>query len=154
MSPAVPLSGDHEVLERRLADCEHKLVMAAEMGLALLNRNELLEKDAARLSESKTAAESQLAQLRHDLVVKESLLQQWLQDAEEAQSEEPFLPAWVRGLREENSQLKTANQQLCREKEQLEQEAQQLIQKERALVQQCFEQFCEAVDLCVCGLIP
>ena len=146
MLPSLPPPGDHETLEQRLTDSEHNLVVAAEMGLALLSRNELLEKDTARLSESLATAESQLAQLRHDLAVKDSMLQQWLQDAQEAQSEEPSLPAWVRALSEENAQLKTVNQQLWLEKVQLEQEAQQMLQKEKALVQQCFDQFCEACN--------
>lgn len=144
---SLPPPSDREALEQRLQECEHNLEVAAQMGLALISRNNLLEKDAVRLSESLNAAESQLFQLRHDLAMKDSLLQQCLQDAVEAQQEEPSLPAWVQALSEENARLKIANQQLWLENVQLQEEAQQMVEKERALVQQCFNQFCK--DICM-----
>ena len=67
---------EHESLEGRLAECERHLGVAAEMGLALLSRNEMMEGETARLSENLSEAESRIAQL-HDLAVKDSLLDQY-----------------------------------------------------------------------------
>lgn len=143
MSPlALSTSGyvDHDTTEVRLAECERNLTVAAQMGLALLSRNEMMEHDIAQLSETVSTAESRVAQLRHDLAVKDSLLEQYIQDAVEAENGEPSLPSWVQTLTEENSELKMANNQLRADNVQLQHNVEQMV--DRSLVQQCLEQFC------------
>ena len=130
---------EHESLEGRLAECERHLGVAAEMGLALLSRNEMMEGETARLSENLSEAESRIAQLRHDLAVKDSLLDQYIQDAATAQ--EPSLPSWTVTLKQENTQLKAANKQLLSDNVRLYHEVKQMVN--RSKVQQCLEQFSE-----------
>ena len=126
---------EHESLEGRLAECERNLSVAAEMGLTLLSRNELIEGEAAKLHENINKAESRIAQLQHDLSVKDSLLEQYIQDA----AQEPSLPSWTITLRHENTQLKAANKQLASDNARLQHEAKQMV--DRSKVQQCLEQF-------------
>ena len=128
---------EHESLEGRLAECERNLSVAAEMGLTLLSRNELIEGEAAKLHEYVNKAESRIAQLQHDLSVKDSLLEQYMQDVATAQ--EPSLPPWTISLRQENTQLKAANKQLASDNARLQHEAKQMVN--RSKVQQCLEQF-------------
>lgn len=129
---------EHESLEGRLAECERNLGVAAEMGLTLLNRNELIEGEAAKLHENMSRAESRIAQLQHDLSIKDSLLEQYVQDAT-ATAQEPSLPSWTITLRQENTQLKAANKQLASDNARLLHEAKQMVN--RSKVQQCLEQF-------------
>ena len=130
-------------LEERLQQKENELEITAKLGLVLLERKELLEKEVTRLTDQSGQLEQRLLQARHELGQKESLLQ--LYYVQEEQNEvkeitEPSPPEWVRALTEERSQLKEENQTLWTEKQELEIEAQKTLQKSQALVKQCVDQ--------------
>ena len=132
---------DNISLQDQLSQKEKELDITAKIGLALLERKELLEKEVTRLTEQLGGVEQRLAQARHELGRKESLLQlYYVQEEQEEPETQQSTPEWVQGLSDECSQLKESNQTLWFEKVELEQEAQKMVQKERALVQQCFDQ--------------
>ncbi len=103
-----------------------------------------------RLTDQSRTLEQRLSQARHELGIKESLLQ--LYYTHEEQNEEKIrevggaehsAPEWVRSLEEECSQLKEENSKLWQEKMEIEQETQKKLQMSQTLVKQCVEQLCE-----------
>ena len=136
-------------LEEQLEQKEKELEVTAKLGLALLERKELLEKEVTRLTEQNRNLEQRLSQARHELGQKESLLQLYYNQEEQHDDTwnraEASPPEWVQALSEECSQLKEENQRLWMEKQELEQEASSSSQKSQALVKQCYDQLSESV---------
>ena len=139
-------------LEEQLQQKENELEITAKLGLALLERKEFLEKEVTRLTDQSRALEQRLSQARHELGLKESLLQLYYTHEEQNEEEreegvggraEQSAPEWVRSLEEECSQLKEENSKLWQEKMEIEQETQKKLQMSQTLVKQCVEQLCE-----------
>ena len=143
------MSGEHltdpQALQEQLREREKELEVTAKLGLGLLNRNNLLQKEVGRLTEQLNTIEGRLSQARHELSRKDSLLK--LYYVEEEQKEEPEAeqppPEWIQRLSEENLHLKQENKELWERNLDLEQENSNNTQKERAFVRQCFEQLCK-----------
>lgn len=145
---SVRLSTSTESLEEQLHQKERELEVTARLGLGLLERKEFLEKEVTRLTEQMRGLEQTLSQARHELGIKESLLQlYYTQEAQnELQENNPrhvSTPEWVKTLNEECAQLKRENQRLWNEKQELEQEAHKKVQMSQTLVKQCVEQLCK-----------
>ena len=66
-------------VEEKLSEKERDLEVAARVGLALLERNDILEQDLTRVSEQLANNERMLAQARHELGKKTTILQQYYQ---------------------------------------------------------------------------
>ena len=70
-------------VEEKLSEKERDLEVAARVGLALLERNDILEQDLTRVTEQLANSERLLAQARHELGKKTTILQQYYQLQEE-----------------------------------------------------------------------
>ena len=70
-------------VEEKLSEKERDLEVAARVGLALLERNDILEQDLTRVTEQLANSERMLAQARHELGQKTNLLKQYYQLHEE-----------------------------------------------------------------------
>lgn len=141
---------DPQLLQEQLREREKELEVTAKLGLGLLNRNNLLQKEVGRLTEQLSSVDGRLSQARHELSRKDSLLKLYYVEEEEREGQgegsgaEQPPPEWVQRLGEENAQLKKENKELWEKNFDLEQESSKNAQKERAFVQQCFEQLCKS----------
>lgn len=138
------------------------LEIVARIGEILLQRNESLESDLAKLAEQNFSLEQQvilsnllpslivvvhhqLRQTQHTVTRKEELLRLY---ATEQEQEAPSLregnkinPDWVQVLTEECKELRESNLLLQEEADKLRKDTADVELKERELVQQCLEQF-------------
>lgn len=140
---------DYDVVYQMLQERERDLELAARLGQALVQRNEMLEADLSAAVDLRQQHEHKIAQLKHDLVKKEALVQLYLEDVNERENQlkdgsHPFEgegePSWVKELAEECQQLRESNELLHQETERLRKETSDIEQKEKDVLQLCLDQ--------------
>uniref|UniRef100_A0A4W4G0R4 Trafficking kinesin-binding protein 1-like n=1 Tax=Electrophorus electricus TaxID=8005 RepID=A0A4W4G0R4_ELEEL len=148
---------DIEAVTNLLEEKERDLELAARIGQSLLRQNKALTERNELLDEQLEAATEEVAQLRHELSMRDDLLQLYA-STEEMQHEPQslrnesfsslsnnrydFLHQKLKGLEEENLRLRTEANELTSETTSYE-------QKEQQLMMVCVEELCnkQAVSL-------
>ncbi|KAL5489682.1 hypothetical protein EMCRGX_G018800 [Ephydatia muelleri] len=144
---SMPLTPDYDLVYHMLQERERDLELAARLGQALLQRNEMLESDLSAAIDLRQRHEHQIAQLKHDLMKKEALVQLYLEDVNERECqngnhslEGEGEPSWVKELAEECHQLRESNEFLHSETEKLRRDTLEIEQKEKDVLQLCLDQ--------------
>ncbi|PAA60467.1 hypothetical protein BOX15_Mlig000665g9 [Macrostomum lignano] len=148
---------DIEAVTRLLEERETDLELAARIGKELLEKNRDLQAKCDILDEQLTQERDVVAQLRHDLHLKEELLAIYAQseDSEVAgasasegeslsQSVGSFAGVHLTNLERKVKQLEEENMQLRLEKSRLSSDTDGMEERETALVKDCIRQLAEA----------
>ena len=142
---SMPLLPEYDLVYQMLLERERDLELAARIGQALVQRNEMLEADLSAAVDLRQRHEHQIAQLKHDLMKKEALVQLYLEDNERESQLKHSLegdgePSWVKELAEECQQLRESNEFLHLETEKLRKDTLEIEQKEKDVLQLCLDQ--------------
>lgn len=141
---------DIGAVTRLLEEKERDLELAARIGQTLLERNKELSNKNEDLEQELTEVQEKHSQLKHELVMKDALLQVYVQDYEGAESE-PSTPEGkvehtLEALQKKVKTLEDQNSQLKIEAVQLDNETSNYEEQEQSLVSTCVRQLDELND--------
>ncbi|VDI26774.1 trafficking kinesin-binding protein 1 [Mytilus galloprovincialis] len=140
---------DIEAVNRLLEEKERDLELAARIGQTLLTKNQELETKNEGLEEHLSAVVDKVNQLKHEVILKDGLLQAFteyeggISPSDDSLSDDSLHSSGVKSLQKKCETLEQENVKLKLETAQLSADTYELEEKESKLVNDCLQQFVE-----------
>ncbi|XP_071149493.1 trafficking kinesin-binding protein 1-like isoform X2 [Mytilus edulis] len=140
---------DIEAVNRLLEEKERDLELAARIGQTLLTKNQELETKNEGLEEHLSAVVDKVNQLKHEVILKDGLLQAFteyeggISPCDDSLSDDSLHSSGVKSLQKKCETLEQENVKLKLETAQLSADTYELEEKESKLVNDCLQQFVE-----------